>query len=279
MPYSPATPPSDDLDDDPWRPMRDLTTARIGLGRAGVSVPTRHNLGFQLAHAQARDAVNGALDSSALQLELAATGHETLLLHSTAGDRVTYLRRPDLGRRLDRESVRRLTALRRSRSEHYDAVFIIADGLSALAVQRHAVPLLNSVLALLPSDEWRLAPLAIAQQARVAISDEIGLLLGARQAIIMIGERPGLSSPDSLGIYLTYGPQLGNTDAQRNCISNVRAAGLSYEQAAETLVYLMREARRRRLSGVKLKDGARQLDLQGSHRARLTSNANRNCQA
>ncbi len=242
--------------DNPWQSLRALTTARIALGRAGVSQPTRHHLAFQLAHAQARDAVHSELDIRRLSEELQTAGHQTVHLSSSAGDRSTYLHRPDLGRRLDQPSVERLP---RSGRDTWDVAFIIADGLSALAVQRHAVPLLSAIMDRLDTAVWRIAPVSIVEHGRVAISDEVGALLGANLAVILIGERPGLSSPDSLGIYLTFNPHIGNTDANRNCVSNIHGAGLSYDEAAETLVYLMVEARRRELSGVSLKDGSSSL--------------------
>lgn len=237
--------------DNPWQSLRALTTARIALGRAGVSQPTRHHLAFQLAHAQARNAVHSALDINRMRQELQAAGHQTIELASAAGDRSTYLQRPDLGRTLDQQSSERLPPRGR---DTFDVAFVIADGLSALAVQCHAAALLSAVLARLDTSDWRIAPVTIVEHGRVAVSDEIGALLGANQSVILIGERPGLSSPDSLGIYLTYNPRIGNTDADRNCISNIHAAGLSYDEAARKLVYLMVEARRRKLSGVMLKD-------------------------
>src|SRR5690606_3536728 len=242
---------------DGWGFLREFTTARIALGRAGGSLPTRRHLEFQLAHARARDAVHSELDMAALEREIAALGVETIRLHSAAPDRATYLQRPDLGRRLDEDSRRLLE----DRGRVGGAVaFMVADGLSALAVQRHAPAMLEAILARLDPEEWRIAPVALVEQGRVAISDEIGALLGAEIAVILIGERPGLSSPDSLGIYLTYGPKIGNTDADRNCISNIRAAGLSYAKAAHRLAYLLTAARNRRLSGVELKDEAGALE-------------------
>lgn len=237
--------------DDPWPLLRARTTARIGLGSAGAGLPTRHHLDFQLAHARARDAVQSALDVPALTRDLMAGGSSVVALRSAAGDRQTYLQRPDLGRRLGDESVSRLRELGSGSS---DAAFVVADGLSALAVQRHAAPLLALVLAALDVDGWQIAPVSVVEQGRVAIGDEVGELLGARLVVVLIGERPGLSSPDSLGVYLTWEPRVGRTDAERNCISNVRAAGLSYPNAARRLHYLLREARRRGLSGVALKD-------------------------
>jgi ethanolamine ammonia-lyase small subunit len=227
--------------------LRDYTPARVELGRAGVSVPTRALLEFQLAHAQARDAVHLPLAVSSLAVELKQKGIESISLSSAVRNRDEYLKRPDLGRRLSQNSRERLAALRAG----YDAAFVIADGLSAVAVHRHAVPLLELLLRDL---DWRIAPVAIVEQGRVAIGDEIGESLGARMVVVLIGERPGLSSPDSLGAYLTWQPRPGRTDAERNCISNVRAEGLSYAAAAHKLLFLMNESRRLKLSGVRLKE-------------------------
>ena len=236
--------------ENPWGFLRDYTTARIALGRTGSSLPTRRHLEFQLAHARARDAVQSELDIASLERDIASLGHKTIRLHSAAQDRATYLQRPDLGRRLDEASRRVLEENKGAAG----AAFIVADGLSALAVQRHAPAMLGAILSRLDPEEWRVAPIVLVEQGRVAISDEIGALLGAEIAVILIGERPGLSSPDSLGIYVTYGPGIGNTDADRNCISNIRAAGLGYPEAAHRLLFLMAAARRIGLSGVDLKD-------------------------
>jgi len=231
------------------RSLRDFTPARVDLGRTGHSVPTRELLEFQLAHARARDAVHQSLDANSVVLELK---RESIILTTAARDRAAYLRRPDLGRRLNQESRDRLAAF----NSDYEAAFIIADGLSALAVHRHAAAFLKAVLSKL---DWHIAPIAIVEQARVAIGDEIGELLGAKLAVVLIGERPGLSSPDSLGVYLTWQPHPGRTDAERNCISNIRAEGLSYELAAHKLLFLMNESRRLKLSGVHLKESAQPL--------------------
>ncbi len=232
--------------------LRDFTTARVELGRAGHSLPTAELLDFQLAHARARDAVHLALDVGSLGVELRQKKIDYVTLASAAVDRATYLHRPDLGRRLNAESRTRVESL----AGDYDAAFIVADGLSALAVHRHAAPLLELVLAKL---DWHVAPVAIVEQGRVAVGDEIGELLGAKLSVVFIGERPGLSSPDSLGIYLTWQPRTGRTDAERNCISNIRAEGLSYQAAAEKLLFLMNESRRLKLSGVRLKEASRRL--------------------
>ena len=229
--------------------LRDYTPARVELGRAGASLPTRALLDFQLAHARARDAVHLPLAVKSLALELKDKGLESIALTSAAHDRDEYLKRPDLGRRLHEESRQQLTGLR----GEYEASFVIADGLSALAVHRHAVPFIDGLLRDL---DWRIAPIAIVERGRVAIGDEIGEILGARMTVVLIGERPGLSSPDSLGAYLTWNPRAGRTDAERNCISNIRAEGHSYAVAAHKLVFLMNESRRLKLSGVQLKEAA-----------------------
>ena len=227
----------------------DFTMARVDLGRAGDSLPTRAFLDFQLAHAKARDAVHLPLAVNSMVLELKQKNIGSITLTSAACGRDEYLRCPGLGRCLSAESCERLSALR----GEYDAAFVIADGLSALAVHRHAVPLLEFLLRDL---DWRVAPVAIVEQGRVAIGDEIGQVLGARLVVVLIGERPGLSSPDSLGAYLTWQPRPGRTDAERNCISNIRAEGLSYVAATHKLLFLMNESRRLKLSGVRLREAA-----------------------
>jgi len=242
----------------PWRTLRRYTDARIGLGRTGVSQPTAEQLAFQLDHARARDAVHTPLDAAALAqaVQDGLPGAPPVLhLHSAADSRARYLQRPDLGRRLDDASRQQLQALPRDPAG-YDLALVLADGLSSLALTQNAVPLLQAVQARLADDagQWRLAPLAIVRQGRVAIGDDIAHLLNARCVVVLIGERPGLSSPDSLGLYLTWAPRPGLSDASRNCISNVRPAGLTYDAAAFKLHYLLSEARRRQLSGVALKD-------------------------
>lgn len=233
--------------------LRALTPARVALGRTGVSLRTADLLDFQRAHAQARDAVLAPLGVSSLAASLAAiTGEEVLVLHSAATDRTTYLQRPDLGRRLSQTSRACLPA------GDWDLAIIVADGLSAIAVERHAPPLIQQLLPLL--EGWRLAPLAIVEQGRVAIGDEIGAALGAQISVVLIGERPGLSSPDSMGIYITWKPRLGRVDAERNCISNIRIGGLDYSTAAVQLNRYMTEARLRQLTGIALKEGSRLLN-------------------
>jgi ethanolamine ammonia-lyase small subunit len=228
--------------------LRALTPARVGLGRTGVSQQTRDLLDFQLAHAQARDAVHARMDAAALAASLATiSGGPVLRLHSAATDRATYLRQPDLGRRLDSASRASLP------SGEYDLALIITDGLSAIAIERHVSPLLADLLPRLKG--WRLAPLVVVELGRVAVGDEIGMALGAQMSVVLIGERPGLSSPDSLGAYITWDPRPGRTDAERNCISNIRAEGLSYALAAAQLAFYLNEGRGRRLTGIGLKEG------------------------
>ncbi len=245
---------------DPWEDLKRYTDARIALGRCGVSLPTRHHLDFQLAHARARDAVHHRLDSDEVQQAFEALGMNVVRLHSAAESRTVYLQRPDLGRRLRTEDSEALFAMvdaldpPPAEGYRFDLALVVADGLCAQAVQASAVPLVNELLPKVNQAGWRLAPTVLVEQGRVAIGDEIGSILGAEVVTVLIGERPGLSSPDSLGIYLTYAPRPGLTDERRNCISNVRQAGLLPELAAEKLFYLVSQARRRRLSGVELKD-------------------------
>lgn len=245
--------------DDPWQQLRQFTAARIALGRTGVSLPTDAHLAFQLAHARARDAVHLPLNVPALLQALADAGvaasRDCLVLDSAAADRLTYLQRPDLGRRLSQTARDRLVE---QQSGHgvagYDLALVIGDGLSAQAVAEHGAPFMAALMALLAPQDWMLAPLTIVRQARVAVGDEIGELLRATMVVILIGERPGLSSPDSMGLYLTWMPTVGLTDASRNCISNVRPAGLDVQSAAAKLNYLLMQVRQRQLSGVLLKD-------------------------
>ena len=236
---------------DPWTALRRHTPARIALGRSGASLPTHEVLAFSLAHAQARDAVHTAFSAQAVAEAIEALGLTALPVDSAAPDRATYLRRPDLGRRLSDAS----RALLSSRpSKPVDLAVVVADGLSSTAVHAHAAPLIAALLPLIRAEDWSLAPVVIANQARVALGDEVGEVLGARLVLLLVGERPGLSSPDSLGAYLTFAPCIGLTDAARNCVSNIRGEGLSYEQAAFKLVWLAREALRLGESGVALKD-------------------------
>jgi ethanolamine ammonia-lyase small subunit len=221
------------------------------LGRVGSSLPTKEILNFGLSHALARDAVHLPLDTNALDASIHTLGFSTLQVQSNAPNRHTYLLRPDLGRRLNDESRQHLQSIKTKNP--IDFMIVVGDGLSSLAVQYHAVPLLTEIQKIIPAS-WKFGPIVIAQQARVALADELGEIMGARLIAIMIGERPGLSSPDSLGIYLTYTPSVGCNDANRNCISNVRPEGLQYELAAHKLMWLAKQAMHRQLSGVALKD-------------------------
>jgi ethanolamine ammonia-lyase small subunit len=240
---------------DCWINLRSATSARIALGRAGGSLPTHEWLDFKSAHAAARDAVHCEFEAERLAIEIRALGlhDEVIVVESTAADRHTYLQRPNLGRRLDEPSRFRLQQLPPPETPP-DLAIVVSDGLSALAAQRQVVPLLAKLLPRLRGDAWHLAPIIVARFGRVALQDEIGQVLGAKIALILIGERPGLGAPDSMGAYLVYGPRPGNTDASRNCVSNIRPEGLRHAAAAETIHYLLTEARRRRLSGVQLKD-------------------------
>ena len=260
---------------DPQNPLlelRRLTPARIALGRTGTSLPTNAQLDFQYAHAQARDAVHLPFDHVGLSSQLAERGRERLLLHSAATDRNSYLQRPDLGRKLSDESAQKLRDYTQTNPGGVDLAIVVADGLSALAVHRHTLPFLARMEEQTAIEGWSLSPVILVEQGRVAVADEIGELLGAKMVVILIGERPGLSSPDSLGVYFTYNPKVGLTDAYRNCISNVRLEGLSYGMAAHRLLYLMREACRRQLSGVSLKDEAQVQTLESDTGAGLKGN-------
>lgn len=233
-----------------WQRLKRFTPARVALGRTGASLPTEALLDFELAHAKARDAVHALLHIDEIQADIEALGWESVRVHSAAHDRAEYLRRPDLGRRLNREQA--------TFPQLYpgpELLFIIADGLSALAAERHAVPLLAALKPNLAG--WSVGPVVIAEQARVALGDPIGESLGAEIVVMLIGERPGLSAPDSLGVYITYGPRIGRSDAERNCLSNIRPQGLTYDLAAHRLLHLLEAARGLRLTGVALKDESR----------------------
>jgi ethanolamine ammonia-lyase small subunit len=249
----PDLPPTPAPEPDPWAGLRAFTAARIALGRSGTSVPLREALAFKLAHAHARDAVYSVLDVKRLLAELAALPLAVYQVSSRAQNRQQYLQRPDYGRQLSDDSRARLAA---SAADGCDLALVLADGLSATAINAHALPLLRALLPLLQQVGVRLGPLVLAEQARVALGDEVGHLLRARLVLVLIGERPGLSAPDSLGAYFTYGPRPGLTDEARNCVSNIRPAGLPYPAAAAKLSWLLHEALRRQLSGVALKDQA-----------------------
>ncbi len=234
-----------------WPGLRALTAARIGLARSGASLATGPLLEVRLAHARARDAVHAGLDEAALAAALAAAGLGALVaVDSRAGDRRTYLMRPDLGRQLGAESAAALAA----RAGAFDLAVVLGDGLSALAVQRHAAPVLAALTPALRQAGWRLAPLVLVRGARVAVGDAAARALGAGAALVLIGERPGLSAPDSLGAYLTWRPGPDTSDAGRNCISNIRPEGLGYGDAALRLFYLLQRMRAAGMSGVELKD-------------------------
>ncbi|MDR3401721.1 MAG: ethanolamine ammonia-lyase subunit EutC [Chthoniobacter sp.] len=243
------------LTPDPWHELRDITAARIALGRTGGSVPTRALLDFRLAHARARDAVLSHFDADALAAHLQAFGHPVLLAESAARDRAEFLQRPDLGRRLGHDSRARLVEAAAG-SARCDLVIIISDGLSTLAATTQSEPLLAALLPLLDGSQWSLAPLIVARHARVGLQDEIGEIFRAKISLMLLGERPGLGSADSLGAYFTHAPALGMTDADRNCISNIRPGGLSSAEAAHKLHYLLTQSRTLGLSGVALKDDA-----------------------
>lgn len=238
-------------DRDPWARLRQFTPARIGLARTGSAVATTKQLAFQLAHAQARDAAHAPFDAAAVTADLARRRFSTVSLASAAPDRTAYLMSPGLGRKLDDASRWRLAELAYDFAG--DLVLVVADGLSALAVQRHAVPLIDALAARL-NGTVKIGTIAVVERGRVAIGDEIGAALNARLVAVLIGERPGLSSPDSLGVYLTWAPKVGRKDSERNCISNIRPQGLGYDDASAKLAYLITEALRRELTGVMLKD-------------------------
>jgi ethanolamine ammonia-lyase small subunit len=237
---------------DPWRDFSTLTAARIALGRAGGSVPTRELLDFGLAHARARDAVWTPFDREGLVAELELAGLKSIALNSAATSRDEYLRRPDLGRRLSDESRDRLTALTAC-DPACDVCLSVSDGLSSMATH-HSLSIIIPLHARLVLDGWSIAPIIVVGFGRVALQDEIGQRLGATLSLMLLGERPGLGSPDSLGAYFVFGPQSGRSDANRNCVSNIRPDGLSPEAAVETLYCLLNASRNRKLSGVELKD-------------------------
>ncbi len=239
---------------DPWGKLARWTKARIGLGRIGASLPTREVLSFALAHAQARDAVHARLDRDALRHALTTLGLAIVDVESVAADqqddRQVYLRRPDLGRRLSSRS----RPLVSDAAGHYDLAVVVGDGLSATAVNAHLPTVLSAFLPHAARLKLKLAPVVVAAGARVALGDEIGKILGAKAVAVVIGERPGLSAADSLGLYLTYAPHPGRHDGERNCISNVRPDGLPPEAAAARLAWLVDAALTRKLTGVGLKD-------------------------
>jgi ethanolamine ammonia-lyase small subunit len=234
-----------------WIALRRFTQARIGLGRAGSALPIREVLEFAMAHAQARDAVTTPLDWTPIERALAALGLQAVRIDSAAGDRDTYLRRPDLGRSLSADSRQQLAATSGARP---DLVILIADGLSSTGVAANAAGVIAALLPFVRTHGWSLGPVLLAGHGRVALGDDAGEVLGARAVLVLIGERPGLSSPDSLGAYLTWGPRVGRKDGERNCVSNIRRNGLGVDEAAFKIQWLLGEAFRRQLTGVALKD-------------------------
>jgi ethanolamine ammonia-lyase small subunit len=262
MTDTPPAPPSSDRstsEDLLWEGLRRLTAARIGLARSGASLATAPLLDFRLAHSRARDAVHEPLDQAGLGSALAGLSDPVLAVASAAATRSDYLMRPDLGRRLAADA----QAILASHAGRYDVAFVVADGLSARAVAAHARPVLARVIETLCAQGWRIAPLVVVRHARVAIGDAIAIALGADCAAVLIGERPGLSAADSMGAYLTYKPHPATTDADRNCISNIRPEGLGYADAAFKIARMLGAMRAARLSGVRLKDDSGRL-LDGS---------------
>ena len=254
---------------DPWSALRRHTAARVALGRAGGSLPTAEVLAFAMDHALARDAVHSEFDVQATEESLGLLGLPLVRLQTQVADRLTYLQRPDLGRRLGDATRAALGTLPRP-SHQPDIALIITDGLSALAAARHAPAVLDALVPKLRTAGFTLAPLTLVRHGRVAVQDEIGAALGAKLALILIGERPGLGTPDSLGAYLVFDPKPGTrTDADRNCVSNIRPAGLPPRAAAETIYYLITESLRRRVSGVSLKDEREPLPAPGYERGQI----------
>ncbi len=238
---------------DPLTILKRFTNARIALGRAGISLPVKAHLEFQLAHALAKDAVNIPLDFVSLERRLVEQGYKTLLLQTQAGDRQNYLQRPDLGRLLNPLSVQK-TEQAMHQTATPDIALVIADGLSSKAIANHAVPFLSLLIPKLENLGCSLSPVCLVEHGRVAIGDPIAEIFSAEMVVVLIGERPGLSSPDSMGIYFTYHPKVGSTDAERNCISNIHGNGLDYPAAIKKLLFLINESRRIKISGVHLKD-------------------------
>lgn len=255
--------PANERPSDPWSALRRFTPARIGLGRTGVSAKTKDVLDFGWAHAMAQDAIHRPFDTQGMTERLKARNWPVLSVSSQARDRATFLMRPDLGRRLNEAGVATLEGAAKA-APTPDIAFVIADGLSSLAIERYAADLLDHTRPLL-TGRRAIAPIIIATQARVALGDEIATLLGARLVVVLIGERPGLSSADSLGTYLTYAPEIGTMDAARNCLSNIRAEGLPIPAAAAKLAWFIDQALARQLSGIALKDesGGNALENQG----------------
>lgn len=239
---------------DKWASLSRFTQARIGLGRAGSSLPTHVQLKFNADHALARDAVKTPLDTTKLIADIQDKTLNYMCLHSQANNRQTYLQRPDLGRKLNEKSIESLTNMPRTGASKFDVAIVLVDGLSSTAVQQHGANLVKHLDIAIEKAGLSRSPIMIVEQGRVAIGDQIGELLNARAVLLIVGERPGLSSPDSLGIYYTYAPKTGLKDDSRNCISNIRPAGLSIEAATEKALWLIQQSFLKKLSGVKLKD-------------------------
>lgn len=263
-PPSPALPPG--VEEDKWSALRQFTAARIAMGRAGGSVRTESLLDFRLSHARARDAVQMAFHVDELSAAFGRAGFETMRVDTGVADRRTFLVRPDLGRRLSAESRAELLA-RRGTWGQRDLVIVVSDGLSALAAESQTGALLSSLVPLLQAAEWSLYPIILAPFGRVKLQDEIGEIIGARHSLILLGERPGLGAPDSLGAYFTFMPRAACTDADRNCVSNIRPEGLHPKVAAQKLAQLLLESARRGISGVALKDTGDELPLPAALRA------------
>ena len=250
--------------DNPWQSLRQFTSARIALGRAGTSIPTHEMLAFQLDHARAKDAVHRELDIENLVKQLGTkeninkhTPDLPMVVSSKVSNRFMYLQRPDLGRQLDEESWERIQNYHDTNKTNYDLSIVIADGLSSIAIQNHAAPVIDRLISLLcvdPKHNWTLAPITIVSQGRVACGDDVGECFKAKITLILIGERPGLTSPDSMGLYITWQPVRGKQDSSRNCISNIRPEGLGYEEACQKAYYLLNESLKRQVSGIDLKD-------------------------
>lgn len=237
------------MERDTWQILKKYTNARIALGRAGSTLPTQEILQFKMAHALARDAVSSEIDRTCLAESFRSMGIHTIVVQSQVTDRNDYLRNPNKGRVLDNQSKEQLQSLK---DKPMDLCIVVADGLSADAVNLYAVPLVDLLIRKL--DNWTLTPVILARYSRVALSDPIGEIVGSRIALILIGERPGLSAPRSLGAYLTYQPKTGNTDEKRNCISNIHPDGLTLGLAAAKIVHLLYQMRTKQISGILLKD-------------------------
>lgn len=260
-----SDPYQDNSHSDQWQKLKQFTDARIAIGRVGCSIPTSAMLEFQLAHAQAKDAVYQELDRQMMQQQLSDIQLQSLVIHSRADTKEQYLKRPDLGRLLNKESKQLLQNHVTTHPKSYDLCIVVADGLSALAITENAVPFISSLKDYIQQENWTIAPIVIAQGSRVALGDPIAEIFNADMLVILIGERPGLSSPDSMGIYYTWQAKSGYQDSKRNCISNIRAAGLTIEIATQRLISLMRNSKKLGLSGVKLKDQHQLQSVQQKH--------------